>query len=177
MITTSNQDSSSRELFILTEVAKTLALPLKLPNLLQTVMDRIGEIIDPAEFGYISLFDPTNGLLHPCAFYGQGIQDQEALFGLNLLEGEAVSGIAFNSDKALLFDSPSKIIEVSANLQPQNRTLVNQAFGEDDIKFQSILAAPIRVNEKGSELSFSEHSLIRSHSLKTISNSFKHWQT
>ena len=143
-----NNKSSTKELLILSEVAKTLALPLNLPELLQKVMDRIGERIGPAEFGYISLFNPTDGLLHPCAFYGQGIQDENALLELNILEGEGISGSIYNQDNAILYDSPAEIIEAFTNLMPKNRKLLNKAFGENDVIFNSIIGFPIKVGEK-----------------------------
>lgn len=65
-------DHLNRELYISSEVAKALTIHLELPDLLETVMDKIDEDLDPAAFGVILLWNPSEGFLFREHLMGQG---------------------------------------------------------------------------------------------------------
>ena len=62
-----NNERLARELHALSEVAKTLTLPLELPELLDAVMFRIIDVLDQADVGSIMLWDQSAGLFRPAA--------------------------------------------------------------------------------------------------------------
>ncbi|MFC1936064.1 ATP-binding protein [Chloroflexota bacterium] len=136
---------AERDLHGLAVVAKSLTFHLELPELLETVMDKIDEILDPAEFGLILLWDPSEGLFHPKASCGVGIKDPESLYAVKLKEDEAITGIVYNEDKALLWSTSDEVIKAQRNMTPNNRALMERAF--DSLAPKSILAAPLSVGE------------------------------
>jgi hypothetical protein len=50
-----SDERQTNELYALTEVAKTLTAHRPLPELLAVVMERIAEVLEPAEFGVVLL--------------------------------------------------------------------------------------------------------------------------
>jgi len=81
-----------RELYALTEVAKTLTLPLELPELLNAVMQKIIGVIEPAEVVDVMLWDQSSGLFRSSAVFGY---DLGVLVELRLRPGESVTGKVF----------------------------------------------------------------------------------
>jgi hypothetical protein len=82
-------DRLQREFYVLTEVAKTLILPLELPELLNAVVQKLIDVIEPAEVGAIILWDQSSGLFRPAAVFGY---DLEVLSEIGLQAGESVRG-------------------------------------------------------------------------------------
>ena len=68
MVIQGKETRQEKEEFALLEVAKSLTVHLKLTDLLEEVMDKIDEVLDPAEFGIVFLWDPSEGILKPAAF-------------------------------------------------------------------------------------------------------------
>jgi hypothetical protein len=54
----------------MTEIAKALTTSLPLLALLEAVMGRIAEVLAPAEFGVVLLWDSSAGRFHPQAVCG-----------------------------------------------------------------------------------------------------------
>ena len=130
-----------RQLYVLTEVAKSLTLPLELPDLLHAVIKKITGIIEPAEAGMVMLWDQPAGLLRPVAAFGY---DFQSLSKLELRAGEAFAGKVFNNGGAQLLVSPQEVAEAMANIRPSNRSVLAKALGSDTLSLGS-LAAPIQV--------------------------------
>ena len=68
------ENRQAKEQQALTEVAKSLTVHMELSMLLETVMDKIDEVLDPAEFGVVLLWDSTERVFHPKASCGTGIK-------------------------------------------------------------------------------------------------------
>ena len=60
----------TREMHALTEVAKTLASPHGLPELLREALDKLAEMFEPAELGAVMLWDASSGLFRAAAAFG-----------------------------------------------------------------------------------------------------------
>jgi K+-sensing histidine kinase KdpD len=132
-----------RDLHGLAVVAKSLTVHLQLPELLETVMDTIDQILDPAEFGVILLWDPTEGVFRPKASCGAGLVHPESLYAMQLDESESVTGIVFDHDEALFWSTSEDVKSAQKNLSSHNRKLMLQAF--DQVSPKSIMAAPLSV--------------------------------
>ncbi len=134
--------NQTSELYILTEVAKALTTPLTLPQLLGAVMERIAEVLDPAEFGVILLWNPSAGLLCPQAVCGSGFPNLQALRQLSLQEGESVTGQVYTRGEAVVLNNSAALVEAMVNLRPDNRAIWRQALGSDNLP-HSLVAAPL----------------------------------
>jgi len=135
------EDRQEKELFALVEVAKTLTVHLEITELLETVMDKIDEVLHPAEFGIVLLWDPTEGVFIPRASCGSGIKDPEALYKIRLLENESITGHVFTQCQAVHLSTIEKVAEAQKTLRLSNRKLMFQALGSLEPK--SIVAAPL----------------------------------
>ena len=82
-----------REVNALTEIAKTLNLPLELPELLDAVLKKIVGVIEPAELGAVMLWDQPAGLFRPIASIGYNL---EILSNLGLRAGESITGKVYD---------------------------------------------------------------------------------
>jgi len=129
-----------RQFYVLTEVAKTLTLPLELPDLLNAVIKKITGIIEPAEVGTVMLWDQPAGLLRPVAAFGY---DFQSLSKLELRAGEAIAGKVFEDGGGRLFGTPHEVAEAMANIRPSNRSVLAKAMGSDILSICT-LAAPIQ---------------------------------
>ncbi len=116
---------------ILIEVAKALAAHLQLPDLLQSVMDRIDRMLEPADFGVLLLWEPTEGSLRPQAACGSAFQDAGALQEISLQQGESIAGKVYDLGEAMLLGSPSEVDAWMADMHPENKAAVARAFGTD----------------------------------------------
>jgi len=134
-----------RDLHGLAVVAKSLTVHRELPDLLETVMDKIDEILDPAEFGLILLWDPSEGLFHPKASCGVGIKQPDSLYEIKLIENESITGAVFNADQALFWSTPDEVAKAQETMTPNNRALMERAFDSQAPK--SILAAPLSAGD------------------------------
>jgi signal transduction histidine kinase len=133
----------TRELYALTEVAKTLAVPLDLPELLGAVMEKLANVLEPAEIGVIMLWDEASGLLRPTAVFGY---DLEQMSEMSLRPGEAISGKAYNEEIARVLSTPEETAQAMADLRPTNRQTMIRALGTD-VWPHSAIAVPLRVGE------------------------------
>jgi K+-sensing histidine kinase KdpD len=130
-----------RQLYALTEIAKTLTLPLELPELLNAVIQKIIGVIEPAEVGAVMLWDQPSGLFRPAAAFGY---DGQALSELGLRAGEAITGKVFDDGVGRLVSTPERVAEAMADMRPSNRAVIAQALGSDALP-RCTLAAPIKV--------------------------------
>ena len=132
-----------RELHALTEVAKALTAPLDLPALLGAVMDKIVNVMDPAELGAIMLWDESSGLFRAEAAFGY---DLEILREIGLRAGESITGKAYDEGVARLLATPADVAEAMADLRPANRSAMARALGSSDL-LRSAVAAPLRAGD------------------------------
>lgn len=130
-----------RQLYALTEIAKTLTLPLELPELLNAVIQKIIGVIEPAEVGAVMLWDQPSGLFRPAAAFGY---DSNALSELGLRAGEAITGKVFDEGIGRLLSTPERVAEAMADIRPSNRAVMTRALGSDALP-RCTLAAPIQV--------------------------------
>jgi K+-sensing histidine kinase KdpD len=130
-----------RQLYALIEIAKTLTLPLELPELLNAVIQKIIGVIEPAEVGAVMLWDQPAGLFRPAAAFGY---DAQALSELGLRAGEAITGKVFDDGAGRLVSTPERVAEAMADIRPSNREVITRALGSDALP-RCTLAAPIKV--------------------------------
>jgi K+-sensing histidine kinase KdpD len=130
-----------RELYALTEVAKTLTLPLDLPDLLQAVIEKIIGVIKPAEVGAVMIWDESSGLFRSAAAFGY---DQKVISQLGLQAGESITGKVFDEGKGCLFSTPEQVAHAMSDLRPSNRAVIARTLGDNTIP-RCTLAAPIAV--------------------------------
>lgn len=130
-----------RELHALTEVAKTLTAPLDLRALLRAVMDKIANVLDPAEMGVVMLWDQSAGVLRPEAAFGY---DLAVLGDMGLRPGESITGKVWDDGKARLLTTPAEVAEAMADMRTANRSAMSRALGSNTLP-RSALAAPLCV--------------------------------
>jgi K+-sensing histidine kinase KdpD len=130
-----------RQLYALTEIAKTLTLPLELPELLNAVIQKIVGVIEPAEVGAVMVWDQPAGLFRSAAAFGY---DAQALSELGLRAGEAITGKVFDDGMGRLVSTPEEVADAMADLRPSNRAVMTRALGSDVLP-SCTLAAPIQV--------------------------------
>jgi transcriptional regulator with GAF, ATPase, and Fis domain len=85
-------DRRKHELHAITEIATSLTTPLDITDLLPTVMSKIYNVIEPADFGLVMLWDESAGLFRLAATFGL---EFESLRDLGLREGESITGKIF----------------------------------------------------------------------------------
>jgi K+-sensing histidine kinase KdpD len=136
-----DSESLQRQLYALTEIAKTLTLPLELPELLNAVVQKIVGVIEPAEVGAVMLWDQPAGLFRPAAAFGYDVQ---ALSELGLRAGEAITGKVYDEGIGRLLNTPERVAEAMADLRPSNKAVMAKALGSDALP-RCTLAAPIQV--------------------------------
>lgn len=130
------------ELYVLTEVAKALTTSLPLPALLEAVMERIAEVLAPAEFGVVLLWDPSAGLFRPQAVCGPTFPNLQALRQLSLQEGESVTGKVYAQGETIVLSDGPAIAEFMGDLRSANRAVWSQALGSDVLP-RSLVAGPL----------------------------------
>jgi signal transduction histidine kinase len=130
------------ELYILTEVTKTLITPLELTDLLTAVMDTIAKVLETAEFGVIWLWDPSAGLLRPQVVCGPDFPNLQSLRQIELSEGESVAGKVYREGKAVVFATPTDVASAMADLRPVNSAIWHQALGSSRRPY-SMVAVPL----------------------------------
>lgn len=133
-----------RELFALTEVAKTLASPVELSALLDAVVQKIAGVIEAAELGLVMLWDQPAGLFRPVASFGF---DPNIIKELGLRAGESITGKSFDQKIALLLCDPEEVAQAMADMRPANRQVFSRALQSNDLPICT-LAAPISVRER-----------------------------
>lgn len=133
-----------RELNALTEIAKTLTLPLELPGLLDAVLKKIVGVIEPAELGAVMLWDQSAGLFRPLASIGYKL---EILSDIGLRAGESITGKVYDDGVGRVLNSPAQVAEAMADMRPSNREILVQALGTQAMPCCA-LAVPISVRGK-----------------------------
>ena len=134
----------TRELHALTEVAKTLSVPLDLSSLLGAVMGKLANVLEPAEVGLVMLWDESSGVFRPEAAFGY---DLSQMSEVGLRAGEGVTGKVYDEGKVSLLNSPDKIAEAMSDLRPPNRQAQIRGLGTETLP-HSVLAAPLRVGDR-----------------------------
>ncbi len=129
----------ARELNALTEVAKTLARALELPELLHAALQTIITVLEPAQVGTVMLWDRASGLFRSTASIGF---DEEALKQLGLQAGESITGKVYDDGRAVLLCTPEDVNQAMADMRPANRQVFARAAGTDSLP-TCVLAAPI----------------------------------
>jgi K+-sensing histidine kinase KdpD len=132
------------ELSALTEVAKTLTVPLDLQALLDTVMMKLADVLEPAEVGVVMLWDEVAGQFRVEAAFGFKM---EALRQIHLEAGESITGKVHVAGLARLMATASEVAEAMADMQPANRTALALALASDQPP-HSAIAAPLQVNNR-----------------------------
>lgn len=132
----------AQELHALTEVSKALTSPLELHQLLNDVLKRIREVLEPAEAGVIMLWDQSAGLFRPEATYGF---DFEIMKELGLRAGESVTGKVYDEGRPSIIRTPEEVASMMADMREANRAIVARSIGTDDTPI-CMLTAPLSVS-------------------------------
>ena len=127
------------ELHILTEVTKTLITPLELTELLQSVMDTIASVLEQAEFGVLWLWDPSTGVLRPEVVCGPDFPQLQSLYKIELREGESAAGKVYTEGKAVVFDTPTDVVQAMADLQPTNNAIWDDGFSSSKRPYSMVV--------------------------------------
>jgi K+-sensing histidine kinase KdpD len=133
----------TRELYALTQVAKTLTAPLDLAALLQAVMERLNNVLEPADVGAVMLWDEAAGLFRAEAAFGY---DLRVLGEVGLRAGESITGKVFDQASARLLATPAEVAEAMRDMRPANRAVMARALASDELP-RSALAAPLRAGD------------------------------
>jgi signal transduction histidine kinase len=139
-----DRERQADELGALTEIAKALVAPLAFPELLDSVMQTIGRVLEPADVGAIMLWDQPTGLFRPAAGFGY---DLTILTEIGLRAGEAITGKVFDAGRPTLLATPEEVAQAMADLRPFNRDILRRAVGAAPTPSSSV-AAPIAVAEQ-----------------------------
>lgn len=139
-----NLDRLNQELYALTEIAKIIAASPDLRALLRAVMEKLYNVIDPAELGVVLLWHETAGVLRPEASFGVEL---EALQDIRIRPGESVSGRVFDEGTASLLSSQAAVTEAMDNMRQTNRSDMASALGTEAVPL-SELAVPLHVGDR-----------------------------
>jgi K+-sensing histidine kinase KdpD len=142
-----SDDLIARKLYVLTEIATTLAARLELIELLQSVLEKITKVLDPAELAVVLLWDQTARRFQPQAASGPALNDLQAMLSMRLVEGESITGKVFAEGKARLLSTPAEVAREKSNLRPGNRRAMSKVYGADILP-KSVIAAPLTANEQ-----------------------------
>lgn len=137
-----DNDRVVHRLHIITEVAQTLAAHLELGELLQSVLEKITAMLEPAEFGVILFWDPSSRLFRPQATSGLTVRDRDVVLAISLAEGESITGSVFAEGKARLLSTPEDIAKEMSNLHPAKRSAMTKGYGLNKLPISSV-AAPL----------------------------------
>lgn len=132
-----------KELQVLTEVSKTLASKSDLLELLNSSIDKIVDVLEPADIGCLILRDHLEGLIRSGAAFGEhieissnnGITDRESLIGKILDKGQA----------KLLCSSEEILSVMSDDRAEKSHNLPH--IWSDHATLTSILAVPVAKGE------------------------------
>jgi K+-sensing histidine kinase KdpD len=133
----------TREFHALAEVAKSITAALELPELLNAILDRIIDVLEPAEIGAVMLWDQSAGLFRPAASFGY---DMYILGKIGLRAGESITGKAYDIGKAQLLATPAEVAKAMQDMRQANRAVMAEALGSEQLPICS-LAAPIFTGE------------------------------
>jgi signal transduction histidine kinase len=134
----------AREVSALTEVAKTLAAPLDLPDLLNAAMKKLAESLEGTEVGIIFLWEDSSGVFRPAASFGC---DFEFIREIGLRAGESIAGPVCDQGIPLLFNTPAETAAVLADMRPANRHALFRAHGAESCP-SAVLAVPLQIADR-----------------------------
>ncbi len=146
MIAAGNDQLTASKLYVLTEVARVLAIQMELPELLQLVIEKITDVLEPAELGLVMLWDPATRLIWPRAVAGSTEQNQRNILQISLTEDESITGTVFTEEQARLFDTTAKVTREMLNVRPETRQAMAKIYGAAGYP-KSVIAAPMRAGE------------------------------
>ncbi|MGD8805851.1 MAG: ATP-binding protein [Chloroflexota bacterium] len=146
MIVASNDQLTASKLYVLTEVARVLAIQMELPELLQMVIEKITDVLEPAELGLVMLWDPATRLIWPRAVAGSTEQNRANILQISLTEDESITGAVFTEERARLFDTTAKVTREMLNVRPETRQAMARIYGAAGYP-KSVIAAPMRAGE------------------------------
>ena len=142
MAVPSPRDFLNNKLRAIIEVAEVLTAHLELSQLLQSVIEKITELLEPAEFGIILLWNAQTRQFEPQAVWGSALQNREIVFSMRLEPGESITGKVFAENKAYLLSTPTAVSQEKATLRPENLASIYQVYGTKKLP-NSLLAVPI----------------------------------
>jgi K+-sensing histidine kinase KdpD len=128
----------------LVEVSKTLTLPLELPELLDNVLRKISEVIEPAEACAVMLWDQSSGLFRPVSAVGFDLQIFKQI---GLRAGEAITGKVYDSARICLISTPDDVRGAMADMRPANQIVFSRSLRTNRLPLCS-LGAPISVADQ-----------------------------
>lgn len=134
-------DGLTRQIHALTEVAKTLTLPLDLPELLEAIMDKLIGVLEPAEVGVVMLWDQSAGLFRPAAAFGY---EFDIVKEAGLRAGESITGKVYDEGVARLLTTEHEIATAMDDMRPANRAIMARSLGVDQLPLCT-LAVPVSV--------------------------------
>ena len=134
----------TREMYALTEIAKTLTSTTGLQELLFAIMEKIIGVLEPAEIGAIMLWDPAAGLFRPWAAFGF---EFEVFKTIELREGECITGKVYEAGQAQLIAGQEQVARAMGDMRLANRAILSRALGTDQIPICT-LAIPISVRDQ-----------------------------
>jgi signal transduction histidine kinase len=132
------------EIHALTEIAKTITSPLALPELLDTALHTMIQVLQQADIGAIMLWDQSTGVFRPAAAVGY---DVEILKEIGLRAGESITGKAYDEGRIILLAGPADVSGAMADMRPANRRVMVRSLGGEALP-QSAVAAPLCVGER-----------------------------
>lgn len=145
-LSTTNHDTYIvSKLHVLTEVATTLAAHLELFELLQSVTEKIVEVMEPAELALVLLWDPATGSFLTRAVAGV-IPNAQRFRDLKLLEHESITGAVFDQGKARVLVSQAEIQREFSKVRPTIRSVMADLYGQQGYP-NSVIAAPLFTGE------------------------------
>ena len=142
MITSTSKDLLTNKLRAIIEVAEVLTAHLELSQLLQSVIEKITDLLEPAELGIILLWDAQTRLFQPQAVCGPALHDREIAFAIRLEPGESITGKVFAENKACLLSTLTAVSAEKATLRPSNLAALYKIYGTEKLP-NSLLAVPI----------------------------------
>ncbi|MGB4868727.1 MAG: ATP-binding protein [Candidatus Promineifilaceae bacterium] len=140
-------DLLNNKLRAIIEVAEVLTAQLDLPQLLQSVIEKITDLLEPAEFGVILLWDPQAQVFQPQAVWGPALADRAAVLAMRLEPGESVTGRVFAENRARLLETETAVAAEKSSLRPANLLALTHAYGRDILP-RSLIAAPITAGQE-----------------------------
>jgi len=146
LIATDKDQLIASKLYVLTEVARVLALQMELSELLQLVIEKITDVLEPAELGLVMLWDSTTKQFRPQAVAGLAEKTRRDILQISLTEDEAITGTVFTQGQARLLDTTAKVAREMLNVRPATREAMVEIYGAAGYP-NSVIAAPMRAGE------------------------------
>lgn len=146
MIVANHDQLTASKLYVLTEVARVLAVQMELPELLQSVIERITDVLEPAELGLVMLWDPTTRRFQPRAVAGSTEQTRRDILQISLTENESITGKVFAKGQAKLLLTAAEVTEEKLNVRPETQAAMAKIYDAAGHP-KCVVAAPMRAGE------------------------------